>query len=63
MLHILSVPTHSLETALYQARLASGVADDSEYLVQDAHDVSIKVLSTRYMVEYYLYLDESAHRF
>ncbi|KAE9401758.1 OPT superfamily oligopeptide transporter [Gymnopus androsaceus JB14] len=30
-----------------EARLASGAADDSEYLVKDAHDVSIKVLSTR----------------
>ncbi|KAE9386719.1 OPT superfamily oligopeptide transporter [Gymnopus androsaceus JB14] len=30
-----------------EARLASGAAEDSEYLVKDAHDVSIKVLSIR----------------
>ncbi|KIK64985.1 hypothetical protein GYMLUDRAFT_240324 [Collybiopsis luxurians FD-317 M1] len=30
-----------------EARLAAGTADDQEYLVQDAHDIAIKVLSTR----------------
>ncbi|KAF5391029.1 hypothetical protein D9757_003990 [Collybiopsis confluens] len=30
-----------------EARLASGNADDKEYLVSNAHDVAIKVLSTR----------------
>ncbi|KAF8824364.1 hypothetical protein HHX47_DHR8000136 [Lentinula edodes] len=30
-----------------EARLATGIADDKEYLVSDAHDLVIKVLSTR----------------
>ncbi|KAJ3760526.1 OPT oligopeptide transporter [Lentinula raphanica] len=30
-----------------EARLAAGTADDQEYLVHDAHDLVIKVLSTR----------------
>ncbi|KAE9393908.1 hypothetical protein BT96DRAFT_998997 [Gymnopus androsaceus JB14] len=30
-----------------EAHLASGAAEDSEYLVKDEHDVSIKVLSVR----------------
>ncbi|KAJ4478642.1 OPT oligopeptide transporter protein-domain-containing protein [Lentinula edodes] len=30
-----------------EARLAAGTADDSEYLIKDAHDIAIKVLSTR----------------
>ncbi|KAF5391950.1 hypothetical protein D9757_003237 [Collybiopsis confluens] len=30
-----------------EARLATGAADEEEYLVRDAHDIAIKVLSTR----------------
>jgi hypothetical protein len=35
------------ETEALEARLASGEADDAEYKVKTAHDVAVKVLSTR----------------
>lgn len=37
-----------------QARLASGEATEDEYRVETAHDIAIKVLSTRYVLTYYL---------
>ncbi|KAF5343398.1 hypothetical protein D9757_013809 [Collybiopsis confluens] len=38
-----------------EARLATGAADEEEYLVRDAHDIAIKVLSTRWV--YFAYAD------
>lgn len=35
------------ETEALEARLASGEATEAEYLVETAHDVAVKVLSTR----------------